>query len=199
MSIKYKKGETMSLEYQRYGRNKSTAINNAYIDSGLFRRKFDKITKHDKINKILYSKAKEMLKHRSGTLYEDMYWIDGDTGEVVASALDEKIEEGIVYTHSIYKAINGKENLITMHTHPNSMPPSIADFNSCFKHNYAVCLVICHNGIIYQYKSNQEVPPDLYERYVQKYKNRGNTEEDAQMEALNKIKSNFKIIFKEVE
>ena len=42
--------------------------------------------------------------------------------------------------------------------------------NSCFKHNYAVCLVICHNGIIYQYKSNQEVPPDLYERYVQKYK-----------------------------
>ena len=47
--------------------------------------------------------------------------------------------------------------------------------------------------------SDQEVPPDLYERYVQKYKNRGNTEEDAQMEALNKIKSNFKIIFKEVE
>ena len=45
------------------------------------------------ISTLSSSKAKEMLKHRSGTLYEDMYWIDGDTGEIVASALDEKIEK----------------------------------------------------------------------------------------------------------
>lgn len=199
MSIKYKKGETMSLEYQRYGRNKSTAINNAYIDSGLFRRKFDKITKHDKINKILYSKAKEMLKHRSGTLYEDMYWIDGDTGEIVASALDEKIEKGIVYTHSIYRAINGKENLIAMHTHPNSMPPSIADFNSCFKHNYAVCLVICHDGTVYSYTSKQKTPDELYRMYIQEFSEYGNDEKEAQIRALNELKRSYKIDFQEVK
>lgn len=203
MSIKYKKGETMSLEYQRYGRNKSTAINNAYINSGLFRRKFDKITKHDKINKILYSKAKEMLKHRSGTLYEDMYWIDGDTGEVVASALDEQTEEKIEYTKSIFKAINGKDNLVTMHTHPHSMPPSIADFNSCFKHNYAVCLVICHDGTIYSYTSAQRVQDDLYQLYVKEFRNNRNTKEDAernaQLAALTQISRNYKIHFQEVE
>ena len=93
------------LEYQRYGRNKNTVINSTYINSGEYRRKFDKITHNDDINRILYLKAKEMLFHRSGTLLEDMYWIDGDTGEIVAKALDEKEEEKIEYTTSIYNTI----------------------------------------------------------------------------------------------
>lgn len=104
------------LEYQRYGRNKNTVVNKTYINSGEYRRKFDKITHNDDINRILYLKAKEMLFHRSGTLLEDMYWIDGDTGEIVAKALDEKEEEKIDYAASILKAIQDKCNLITMHT-----------------------------------------------------------------------------------
>lgn len=96
------------LEYQRYGRNKNTVVNKTYINSGEYRRKFDKITHNDDINRILYSKAKEMLFHRSGTLYEDMYWIDGNTGEIVAKALDEKVTEEVNYTKSIFNAINGK-------------------------------------------------------------------------------------------
>lgn len=185
-------------EYQRYGRNKDTVINSTYINGGGYRRKFDKITKNDEINHILYLKAKEMLFHRSGTLYEDMYWFDGDTGEIVAKVLDEKEEEKVKYTPSIYKAINGYDNLITMHTHPNSMPPSIADFNSCYNHGYAICLVICHNGVIYDYKSGQEVSDDLYEMYVKKNKNNGKTEKEAQIEALQTIKRNHRIAFQEV-
>lgn len=34
----------MSLEFQRYGRNKDTLINNTYIDSGEYRNKFNGIT-----------------------------------------------------------------------------------------------------------------------------------------------------------
>lgn len=61
------------LEYQRYGRNKETAINHTYINSGEYRSKFDRITENINVNRILYNKAKEMLNHRSGTKYEDMY------------------------------------------------------------------------------------------------------------------------------
>ena len=122
----------------------------------------------------------------------------GDTGEIVASALDEKKIEEVNYTKSIFHAINGKKNLITMHTHPNSLPPSIADFNSCFNHKYATCLVICHNGIVYNYKSSQEVSADLYELYVKKFKNSGNNEVEAQMKALETIKKNHRIGFQEV-
>lgn len=190
-------------EYQRYGRNKDTIVNSTYINSGEYRRKFDKITHNDDINRILYSKAKEMLFHRSGTLYEDMYWIDGDTGEIVAKALDEKEEEKIDYTPSISKAINGHDNLITMHTHPNSMLPSIADFNSCFEHNYIMCLVVCHNGTIYKYISSQEVPDDLYRLYINKYRNDAyinsvEIEREAQFKALKQIRKGYKIDFEEV-
>lgn len=190
------------LEYQRYGRNKNTVVNKTYINSGEYRRKFDKITHNDDINRILYLKAKEMLFHRSGTLFEDMYWIDGTTGEVVAKALNEKVIEEVNYTKSIFNTINGKTNLITMHTHPNSMPPSIADFNSCFEHNYAICIVICHDGTIYNYISNQKVPDKLYEIYIKKFRNNGDinteTEKIAQFMALEQIKRNYNISFQEV-
>lgn len=191
------------LEYQRYGRNKNTVINSTYINSGEYRRKFDKITHNDDINRILYLKAKEMLFHRSGTLLEDMYWIDGDTGEIVAKALDETEEEKIEYTPSISKAINGRDNLITIHTHPNSMPPSMADFNSCFKHSYGQSLVLCHDGTIYSYISNQKVPEKLYDIYIKKFGINGNTdketEKDAQLKTLLQISRNYSINFKEVK
>lgn len=186
-------------EYQRYGRNKNTVINSAYINSGAYRKKFDKITTNDKLNHILYLKAKEMLFHRKGTLYEDMYWFDGDTGEIVASVLNAEDEKRIDYPEHVINAIKGKTNLITMHTHPNSMPPSIADFNSYCKNNYLRSLIICHDGTIFSYTSNQVVPPGLYELYVQEFKECGDTEKESQIKALNEIKRNYKISFQEVE
>ena len=78
------------IEEQRYGRNKDTIVNFSYIESGEYRRKFDSISDNIKLNRLLYQLAKKMLKHRSGTLYEDMYWIDIDTGEIVASEVNQK-------------------------------------------------------------------------------------------------------------
>lgn len=186
------------LEYQRYGRNKDTVINHTYIKSGEYRRKFDKITSNSSVNRILYLKAKEMLFHRSGTLYEDMYWIDADTGKIVASALNESSEEKVEYSKAISGAIDGKTNLITMHTHPNSLPPSIADFNSCCEHKYFRSFVICHDGTIYEYSSNQNVSSNLYMLYIHEFRILGYTEKDAQLKALNEIKQTYKINFQEV-
>lgn len=187
------------LEYQRYGRNKNTVINNSYIDSGEYRNKFDKITNNKDINRILYVKSKEMLKHRSGTLIEDMYWIDGDTGKVVASVLNETKIKGISYSKEVLNAIFGKSNLITLHTHPNSMPPSVADFNSAVRNNYREGLVICHDGKVFCYIANEEVNEELYLLYIKKYMDEGNTEYMAQLKALYKLKGNHDIDFWEVD
>lgn len=188
----------MSLEFQRYGRNKDTLINNTYIDSGEYRNKFNAVTDNKDVNRVLYTKAKEMLKHRSGTMLEDMYWIDGTTGEVVASALDEKIESKIVYTKSIKKVVLGKENLITMHTHPNSMPPSAADFNSLFINAYKKGLVLCHNGKVFQYLAKEKIDINLYDAYIVDFVNNGYSEYEAQIATLLKIRKNIKIDFEEV-
>ena len=55
-------GDIMSeyLEFQRYGRNKSTLVDSNYISSGEYRKKFDKITDNPDFSRLLYAKAKEL-------------------------------------------------------------------------------------------------------------------------------------------
>lgn len=55
-------------EGQRYGRNKDTSINHAYINSGEYRKKFDVISNNNELNRKVYQLAKKMLEHRSGTV-----------------------------------------------------------------------------------------------------------------------------------
>ena len=140
-----------------------------------------------------------MLNHRSGTLFEDMYWIDERNGNIIASALNEQQERGISYSKTIYNSIKDNKHLITIHTHPNSSPPSISDFNSAFIHKYKKGLVACHNGKIYVYTSNCEVPTRLYDAYVAFFFKEGYNEVEAQMNALLKLKSNYDIDFWEVD
>ncbi|MCI8777412.1 MAG: hypothetical protein HFK00_08515 [Oscillospiraceae bacterium] len=104
-------------EKQRYGRNKDTLVNKAYIDSGEYRRKFDNATENPAVNKTLYDCAKKALKHRGGTIFEDMYWIDRETGNVILSVTDSTDERAIVYTDRIRRTIKNKKNFITIHTH----------------------------------------------------------------------------------
>ena len=120
----------MPDEYQRYGRNKETSVDHSYINGGTYRRKFDKVTDDPHIARILYEKAKEMLFHRGGTKLEDMYWIDENTGDTIACVTDMQEEQRIVYPKSVRKKVQGRKDVITMHTHPFSFPPSIQDFNS---------------------------------------------------------------------
>ena len=190
----------MALEYQRYGRNKNTLVNKSYIESGEYRRKFDNASDDPAVNKVLYDCAKKALKHRSGTELEDMYWIDGDTGSIIYSALDSTEERAVEYTLKI-KNILRKENgrkIITLHTHPNSMPPSIEDFNSCFAHGYDSGYVICHNGKVFRYHAKECVSPALYKLHIQNYLDDGYDEFEAQIKTLEKIKSNYAIYFEEV-
>ena len=51
----------------------------------------------DKAKDFFKSSNKEMLLHRGGTLIEDMYWIDVESGEIVASVLDSKEEQSLSF------------------------------------------------------------------------------------------------------
>lgn len=188
----------MTLENQRYGRNKSTLINNAYIESGEYRRKFDGITDNPNVNRSLYVCAKTALKHRSGTVYEDMYWIDGESGEILAGKTDSTQERTVTYTNDVKNAIKGNENIITIHTHPSSMPPSMGDFNSALKNGYNKGVVVCHDGKVFVYSSKQKVEERLYDMYIQDFISDGLNEYEAQMETLKKLKLSYAIDFKEV-
>ena len=191
-------GSQAEDEEQRYGRSKDTAINRAYINSGSYRRKFDLISNSPELNRLIYQLSKKMLEHRSGTKYEDMYWIDAAAKTVVAEETGSSYKEQIIYSDSIRSRIQRYENLVTLHSHPNSYPPSINDLNSNFINHYGLGIVVCHDGKIFKYASNQEIRVDYYKMVVEKYLKKGYNEYEAQIEALEDLTGKFDIMAEEV-
>lgn len=186
------------LEQQRKGRNKNTIIDYNYISSNRYRKKFDYISNDKKLNKLLYKIAKKMLLHRSGTEYEDMYWIDLINGKIVCKITDSKYKKKILYTTTIKKMIKKSENLLTIHTHPDSFPPSIDDINSNYDHNYEIGIVICHDGRVYMYSAEERINVNYYKLTVEDYLKNGYNEDTAQIEALKELQKKLSIYFKEV-
>ena len=139
-----------------------------------------------------------MLIHRSGTKYEDMYWVNLATNKVVAWETDSEKEGEIRYSQRTKKAIAECDQLLTIHSHPNSHPPSIADFNSNYMNAYNMGLVICHDGTVYMYESNEMVNEEYFSMVVAYYFKMGYNEKEAQISALNKMQQRFHIWFKEV-
>ena len=185
-------------EEQRFGRNKETIVNHAYINSGEYKRKFDFISNSKELSRILYKAAKDILKHRSGTKYEDMYWIDLDAINIVAEETNVMAEKKIIYSVKTERMIKKYDNLLTIHNHPDSFPPSIDDLNSNFDHKYVVGIVVCHDGRVYMYSANERINENYYKLVVEGYLKCGYNEDKAQIIALSDIQRNFDIQFKEV-
>lgn len=191
--------DDVALEYQRYGRNKDTLVNKTYIESGEYKRKFDNATDNPELNKALYDAAKTALKHRSGTELEDMYWFDGKTGEIISKEIDSTTPRLVSYSKMTKQAVKSNDNIIALHTHPSSMPPSVDDFNACFNNGYKCGFVACHNGKIFGYSSKQLLSSKLYELIVGDYIDCGLPEYEAQLHALTDLGRNHKIEFWEVK
>lgn len=189
---------TKEKEAQRDGRNKGTAINKAYIESGEYRKKFDLITNNKELNRLLYNCAKKMLYHRSGTLLEDMYWIDAVDSKIVAKEVNQKEKTRVLYSNSTKRKIQRRKNLITIHTHPYSFPPSIEDLNSNNLNGYRLGIVCCHDGKVFVYKSKSYISPKYYKKEVEEFLKEGYNEFEAQISALKKMKKYFEIEIMEV-
>lgn len=132
-----------------------------YINSDKFAKKFQNITDNAAVNKSLLECSRAAIEHRNGTLFEDMYLINGNTGEILGSQLEMKIEQGIMHNESmksaLFKASAKDIPVVALHSHPEGYPPSVDDFNSAFEHNYLLGVVIGHNGQVYVYNNPNKV------------------------------------------
>ena len=79
------------------------------------------------------------------------------------------------------------------------MPPSASDFNSFYKNNYYSAYIVCHNGKVFGYTANEVIDERLYNAYIERFIRRGDSEFDAQLKTLKKMKENCSIDFWEVE
>ena len=190
-------------EFQRLGRNKSTQINKTYINSGEYRKKFELLSDSKELNRLIYKLAKKMLKHRTGTEFEDMYWVDLDTLMVVAKELNAKKIREVVYSDKTKKIVRKYKNdltkrLLTIHTHPRSFPPSIPDFNANYENEYNIGIVICHDGKIFLYSANEKLNENYYNLLVAKKLGQGYNDYEARINALQEMQKAFAIMVKEV-
>lgn len=186
-------------EIQREGRNKETLVDSAYISGGEYKRKIDMITNSSDMNRIIYQKAKEMLEHRSGTPFEDMYWFDMESKEIICSKLDELNRLEVRHTKAIEKKLKNCNNILAVHTHPHSMPPSVEDFNCFVKSGYKMGIVLCHDGTIYRYFAFKEIDKILMEGYLRKFYDETHDVKMAQIEALNIFMNMGEIFYEEVK
>ncbi len=131
-------------------------------------------------------------------MYEDMYWIDLDTIQIVGREVERDIEEAVQYSRRTETVIKQYQNLLTIHTHPNSFPPSIADIKSNYFNNYAVGIVICHDGRIYMYKAAEDISEAYYSMTLAEYQNQGYADDAAQKCTLKELADKFQIQVKEV-
>ena len=210
-NMKYREWEkefvkSRTFEQQKSAeRNAISSVNWEIINSKEYRDKFKQVSDNEKVQETLHSKSIDVLRHRSGTDFEDFYLIDQKTGSVVASQTKVEYTEGISeelkhnrvwYNKEVTKAIrrNPEKSFITIHNHANNKPPSGGDFDGAFKNGYYAGLNICHDGTIYYYQvGKRQFSGRLYDATVEKYRNRGYNEIEAYEKALNQFAESYGI------
>jgi hypothetical protein len=194
-------------EYSHKGIDRAAQIDRKIIESNEYRREFDNATDNPKLNKTLYESAKSILADRSGTHYESMRWIDGDSGNIITAFNDmgripkligEDHEFKVEYGENILHKLNGYNNIVVIHNHPSSTAPSAGDFNSAYTNGYEVGFVVTHDGRVFKYTSHESISEMLYIRYWQRHMDENNDKIDAQKKAIGDLLRNFKITCEEV-
>ena len=129
-------------------------------------------------------------------MYEDMYFIDKNTGKIIASSTKINKESEVGYNKEIKKALSNYDmsQIIAIHNHPSGMPPSAGDFNAALRNGYYEGYTIGHDGSIIRYRAGKE-PIDM-ESYILRLaiggKNTYN-EYDRQMLVLKEFKDRYGI------
>lgn len=180
-----------------------------YVRSDKF---VDKLKNHPKTSHIsepIARVSRQMLQHRNGTLYEDYYLLDAETGRVVALSNKARKRKGVVYNEQVRKAFkeSPEQSLVSIHNHPSGYPPSLSDLaslqqrskNNTIKYG----LTIGHDGSVYWYskpnkrihkKANQE-----YENLIEKMIKLGYTEVKAQEKTLALFAEKYDFTFERID
>ncbi len=149
--------------------NPVTIINKSDIDSPKYRNKFDVFGETTKIARCMSQEARKMLHHRTGTLYEDLSFIDSKTGKYITRN-DYNVEKEVMPSKRMIKMVEEAEpySIIAIHNHPTSSTPSMSDINSAWKKKYKYGLIACHNGNIFKYRITGDYNPIIVNAHLDK-------------------------------
>ena len=136
---------------------RETQINRNLIYSDKYLKAIYSLQESMDCKREIVSASREILEHRNGTKFEDLYYIDTLHNNSVMKQINYDIEFTVKPTEKMEKALIDNDGIIALHNHPKSSLPSINDFHICDEKNYKYGLILCHNGTIYRYKTIGEL------------------------------------------
>lgn|GEM_PF-3414798 len=137
---------------KRTGKNEKTRINTKEIYSEKYTEKLNRLGESAKITAGLRKNVLDILKHRDGTEFEDLIYIDSETGKVMVQKQYDK-EKTVKPTKAMemWRKKIKSNTIIGIHNHPSSTVPSYADLKTAYERRYKYGVVVGHNGVIYKY------------------------------------------------
>lgn len=153
-------------------KNSAYSVNWETVHSNKYKRKYNGITGNAKTDESIYKYAKAGLTHRDGTDREDLYIISKSTGTVLGKNITSTEAFGVRINDSIRSAVkNNQGDLIGLHTHPDSTPPTGSDFETAFKRGYYLGTVACSDGSVYIYGcADQFTSARIIDDTIEKFK-----------------------------
>ena len=105
---------------------------------------------------LVHDDMRRMLGHRSGTLYEDIYAYDLDSGKRIGSTTNQRITYGANMTGELKDGIKRARaevhRIAIAHNHPGSSAPSAADIISLRDNGASFGVIACHDGSILRFE-----------------------------------------------
>lgn len=154
-NYKEKKEKQAVTEKEKLHKNYPNNVQINALDAPGYVDKFQNITGNEDVDEAIYNSAIEILKHRNNTDFEDIYFIDANSGETIHKLTTCNITNGVEYDdetkEKIKEAKENKREIITVHNHPGGLPPSLYDGASANKHGYKSGVVVGHNLEVYTY------------------------------------------------
>ena len=188
-------------EQERMQSSSAYAVPKNLTESREFRSKFDSMDSDKRVQRQYYQVAKEMLRHRSGTNGEDLYFYNTRTKKWYRSITGTQAGTPD-YTEEIRRALqeSKKGEIVSFHNHPLGMPPSDGDLNAALKNGYQKGYTIGHDGTVFEYTAPKEfIPPSMYDAKRSKYTKKGCSEFEVQWNTLLELKELFQFDVREVK
>lgn len=164
-----------SEQSPRSKRKVNYAVDWDAVQSEKYAHKFGSLSGSDKANKAVCTRARWALNNRDGAKTEEIYAVDMRTGVEIARITDQHFPQGVKRTTQFDRALkeagqNGAD-IMLIHNHPASSPPSIGELNALLPIPGARGIVVGHDGSVYWYTSPREkIPQFEFDVAILRYK-----------------------------
>ena len=188
-------------EQERMQSSSDYAVPKDLVKSREFRSKFDSMDSDKKLQRQYYQVAKKMLNHRSGTNGEDLYFYNTRTKKWYSSTTGTQAGTPD-YTEEIRRALqeSEKDEIVSFHNHPLGMPPSAGDLNAALKNGYQKGYTSGHDGTVFEYTAPIFIIDEaVYNKRISLHAEKGDSEFQAQVNALLDLQEFYKFKFKEMK